>query len=131
MVAGTTGEAARARRGRRGLAAPESGVAAAATASLIWSLFATSRRQRNSGGVRRVSTLVPQRLLLLSALVLTLAAGALSHTAAAHAAGPEVGVTDDRVLLASGPKAAKMVQEWQREGVDTVRIFLLWTRVVP
>jgi hypothetical protein len=74
---------------------------------------------------------VPQRILLLSALLLALAAGALSHTTAARAAGPEVGVSDDRVLLAGGTKAQKMVDEWQRNGVDTVRIYLLWTRVVP
>ena len=74
---------------------------------------------------------MPQRILLLSALLLALAAGALSHTTAARAAGPEIGVSDDRVLLAGGTKAQKMVAEWKANGVDTVRIYLLWTRVVP
>jgi hypothetical protein len=74
---------------------------------------------------------VPHRILLFSALLLALAAGALSHTTAARAAGPEIGVSDDRVLLAGGSKASKMVDEWQRDGVDTVRIYLLWSRVAP
>jgi hypothetical protein len=74
---------------------------------------------------------VPHRILLLSALLLALATGALSHVTAAHAAGPEVGVSDDRVLLAGGTKAKKMVDEWKADGVDTVRIYLLWTRVAP
>ena len=74
---------------------------------------------------------MPQRILLFSALLLALAAGALSHTTPARAAGPEIGVSDDRVLLAGGTKAQKMVEEWKANGVDTVRIYLLWTRVVP
>jgi hypothetical protein len=74
---------------------------------------------------------VPHRILLLSALLLALAAGALSHTTAARAAGPEIGVSDDRVLLAGGSKASKMVDEWKRDGIDTVRIYLLWSRVAP
>jgi hypothetical protein len=74
---------------------------------------------------------VPHRILLLSALLLALAGAALSQTTAARAAGPEIGVSDDRVLLASGDKAQKLVDEWKRNGVDSVRIFMLWTRVAP
>jgi hypothetical protein len=74
---------------------------------------------------------VPQRILLFSALLVAMAGAALSHTTAARASGPEVGVSDDRVLLASGAKADKLVAEWQRNGVDTVRIFLLWNSVAP
>ena len=74
---------------------------------------------------------MPQRFLLLSALLLATAGAALTNTTAARAAGPEVGVSDDHVLLASGKKADKLVAEWQRNGVDTVRIFLLWNTVAP
>lgn len=64
--------------------------------------------------------------LLLSAVV---AGGAL--TAVAHASGPQIGVTDDRILLAGGPKADKAVAEWKADGVDVVRIFALWSRYAP
>ena len=74
---------------------------------------------------------MPQRILLLSTLLLALAAGALAHSAPARATGPEIGIADDRSLLAGGRKAEKMVHEWQRDGVDVVRIFVLWNRVVP
>ena len=55
--------------------------------------------------------------------------GALAHTA--HAAGPLVGVTDDRILLAGGPQADRMVADWKRDGVDVVRIYALWRRFAP
>jgi hypothetical protein len=55
--------------------------------------------------------------------------GVLATTA--HAAGPEVGVADDRVLLAGGPQADQMVAEWKESGVDVVRIFALWRRYAP
>jgi len=74
---------------------------------------------------------VPHRLLLLSALLVAVAGSALSHTTAARAAGHEIGVSDDRVLVTGGSQATKMVAEWKRNGVDTVRIFALWSRVAP
>ena len=49
--------------------------------------------------------------------------------APARAAGPEVGVTDDRVLMAGGAKADRMVAEWRANGVDDVRIFAQSTRI--
>jgi hypothetical protein len=54
---------------------------------------------------------------LLSLLVL------LGVAAPARAAGAEVGVGDDRVLLAGGAKADRAVAEWAADGVDVVRVF--------
>jgi hypothetical protein len=61
-------------------------------------------------------------------LLLAVLAGLLL-AAPARAAGPEVGVADDRVLLAGGPKADRAVGEWRDAGVDVVRIFALWSRI--
>jgi Cellulase (glycosyl hydrolase family 5) len=58
-----------------------------------------------------------------------LTGGVLTH--AAQAAGPEIGVSDDRILIAGGPKADKMVAEWKRDGVDVVRIYAVWKRYAP
>ena len=63
--------------------------------------------------------------MLLAALLL--AAGAAS----AHAAGPEVGVADDRLLLDGGADPDRVVEEWKANGVDVVRIFALWSRIAP
>jgi hypothetical protein len=63
------------------------------------------------------------KLTPLLLVVLLLAA------APARAAGPEVGVADDRVLLAGGPRADRVVGEWRDAGVDVVRIFALWSRI--
>ena len=62
-------------------------------------------------------------MLFLAALVLAVAA------APARAAGPEVGVADDRVLLAGGPAADRAVAEWSANGVDVVRILAQSTRI--
>lgn len=51
--------------------------------------------------------------------------------APAHAAGPELGIADDRLLLAGGPDADKVVLEWQQNGIQTVRIYALWSRIAP
>jgi hypothetical protein len=51
--------------------------------------------------------------------------------APARAAGPELGIADDRVLLAGGADADKAVLEWQQHGVQTVRIYALWSRIAP
>ena len=48
-----------------------------------------------------------------------------------HAAGPELGIADDRVLLAGGADADKPVLEWQEHGIQTVRIYALWSRLAP
>jgi hypothetical protein len=50
---------------------------------------------------------------------------------AARAAGPEIGIADDRVLLPGGPAADRAVAEWSALGVDVVRIFALWSRIAP
>ena len=64
-----------------------------------------------------------KRTLFIAALLLALAA------APARAAGPEVGVADDRVLLAGGAAADRAVAEWRANGVDVVRILVQSTRV--
>jgi hypothetical protein len=61
--------------------------------------------------------------LLLAVMILLVAA------APARAAGPQVGVADDRVLLAGGPEADRVVAEWKANGVEVVRIFAQSTRI--
>src|SRR3954452_2579926 len=62
-------------------------------------------------------------------LTLLLIGFLLAAAPAARAAGPEVGVADDRVLLAGGPRADRAVAEWRADGVDEVRIFAQSTRI--
>jgi hypothetical protein len=62
------------------------------------------------------------RPLLALLFVLVLAAPA-------QAAGPELGLADDRILLAGGPDADAAVAEWQRLGIQQVRIYALWSRI--
>src|SRR3954454_22096319 len=49
--------------------------------------------------------------------------------APARAAGPELGIADDRILLAGGPAADAAVADWVRIGVEQVRILALWSRI--
>src|SRR4051812_2639358 len=53
----------------------------------------------------------------------------LALAAPARAAGPEIGVADDRVLMAGGAEADRVVAEWRANGVEVVRIFAQSTRV--
>jgi hypothetical protein len=62
------------------------------------------------------------RPLLALLLLLVLAAPA-------RAAGPEVGIADDRILLAGGPDADAAVAEWKNLGIEQVRIYALWSRI--
>ena len=56
-------------------------------------------------------------------LLFAVLAALLIFTAApAHAAGPQIGIADDRILLAGGPNADKAVLEWQEHGIQTVRM---------
>jgi hypothetical protein len=68
-----------------------------------------------------------RRLLpgLLTLLILAAAA------APASASSPEIGIADDRVLMPGGETADQAVAEWRELGVDTVRIFALWSRIAP
>jgi hypothetical protein len=69
-----------------------------------------------------------RRLILavpLAAMLLGLGTGS------ARAAGPEVGVTDDRLLLVGGADPDRLVAEWRANGVDVVRIFALWSQIAP
>jgi hypothetical protein len=56
---------------------------------------------------------------------------ALTHAATAHAAGPQLGIADDRILLGGGEPADQAVAEWQKLGVQQVRILALWSRIAP
>ena len=55
----------------------------------------------------------------------------LVPAASAHARAGEIGIADDRVLMPGGPLADRAVAEWSAMGVDTVRIFALWSRIAP
>jgi hypothetical protein len=63
------------------------------------------------------------KLALLVLLALLLAA------APAQAAGPEIGVADDRILFEGGADPDRTVAEWSANGVDVVRLFALWSRI--
>jgi len=70
--------------------------------------------------------------VLRAAAVLLLALAALVGAAApASARSLQVGVDDDGVLLGGGKAANDAVSEWQRLGVDTVRVQVSWARVAP
>src|SRR4051812_13747655 len=64
-------------------------------------------------------------------LTFALLAALLVLAAPAHAAGPVVGIADDRVLLNGGPDADQAVAEWKDLGVEQVRIYALWSRIAP
>ena len=82
---------------------------------------------RNSAPSARVDA--PVARLPLALLVTLLAA--LAAATVARAAGPEVGIADDRVLLAGGLVADEAVAEWHRLGVDVVRIHAVWGAYAP
>ena len=49
------------------------------------------------------------------ALITVLLAALLASAAPARAAGPEVGIADDRVLLNGGQDAERAVAEWREQ----------------
>jgi hypothetical protein len=59
------------------------------------------------------------------------ALAALCHATTAHAAGPQLGIADDRVLLGGGAPAEQAVQEWAKLGVQQVRVTAMWNRIAP
>jgi hypothetical protein len=64
------------------------------------------------------------RLALATLLTLLVVA------APAHAAGsPQLGIADDRILLAGGPEADEAVADWKALGIQQVRIYALWSRI--
>ena len=69
--------------------------------------------------------------LRLALAVLLATALAAAAAPAAHAAGPEVGVADDRLLFEGGADPDRVVAEWRAQGVDIVRMFALWSRIAP
>lgn len=64
-------------------------------------------------------------------LTFALIAALLLFAAPARAAGPEIGIADDRILMAGGPLADQTVAEWAELGVQHVRLLALWSRIVP
>jgi Glycosyl hydrolase family 79 C-terminal beta domain len=71
---------------------------------------------------------MPRSFLGLAAVVVAVLAGAAS----AGARQPlHVGVADDASLFGDPLAAQQTVAEWQREGIDTVRIQLSWARIAP
>src|SRR4051794_14861474 len=64
-------------------------------------------------------------------LTFALLAALLIFAAPARAAGPQLGIADDRVLLNGGPAADQAVAAWSQLGVQTVRIYALWSRIGP
>src|ERR671915_1299840 len=82
------------------------------------------RRSRNSRREEAFSSQMRRLITLLFLLVLLPAAPA-------HAGAGEIGIADDRILMPGGPLADRAVAEWSAMGVDTVRIFALWSRIAP
>src|SRR3954469_10543018 len=56
---------------------------------------------------------------------------ALAHATTAHAAGPQLGIAGDRILLGGGAPAQQAVQEWAKLGVQQVRVTAMWNRIAP
>jgi hypothetical protein len=67
----------------------------------------------------------------LALAVLLAAALAAAGASTARAAGTEIGVADDRLMLEGGGDADSVVAEWRDQGVDVVRIFALWSKIAP
>ncbi len=64
-------------------------------------------------------------------LVTFLTLALLAHAAPARAAGPQLGIADDRILLAGGAPADAAVARWSALGIGQVRILVVWSRVAP
>jgi hypothetical protein len=64
-------------------------------------------------------------------LTLAVLAALLVFACPARAAGPEIGIADDRALLYGGPDADAAIKEFQELGIETVRIYALWSRIAP
>jgi hypothetical protein len=65
----------------------------------------------------------------LAPLLITLFVLVPAH--AASAKKTEVGIADDRILLAGGTRADQAVAQWKKLGVDNVRIFAQWGKIAP
>src|SRR4051812_17544448 len=64
-------------------------------------------------------------------LTLAVLAALLFFASPARAASPQVGIADDRILLNGGADADAAVKEWSDLGIQTVRIYALWSRIAP
>jgi len=64
-------------------------------------------------------------------LTLAVLTALLFFASPARAAGPQIGIADDRVLLNGGAEADAAIKEWTELGVQTVRIYALWSRIAP
>jgi hypothetical protein len=64
-------------------------------------------------------------------LPLLAALAALSHASAAQAAGPQLGIADDRILFDGGAPAIEAVQQWKSLGIQQVRLDAMWKQIAP
>src|SRR4051812_4271951 len=64
-------------------------------------------------------------------LTFAVLAALLLFAVPARAAGPEIGIADDRILLSDGVEADRAVEDWADLGIQTVRIYALWSRIAP
>src|SRR5215207_2886779 len=55
----------------------------------------------------------------------------LAFAAPATAAGPQVGIADDRIMLNGGAEADKAIAEWKKLGIEDVRILAYWNLIAP
>src|SRR3954453_12667134 len=67
----------------------------------------------------------------LSPLLLLTLLATLSLAHSARAAGPALGIADDRILLGGGPDADKAVADWKALGIQQVRIYARWSQIAP
>ena len=74
-----------------------------------------------------MAAVAQRRFTLLALVVALLALGA----APAHARFLQVGISDDAIMLNGGQPAADAVAAWKKLGIDTVRIQVGWSRMVP
>jgi hypothetical protein len=59
-----------------------------------------------------------------------LAAGTLAGPAHASA-GAQVGIADDRIMFGDPVKAASVVQQWKKIGIQTARLHARWVAIAP
>ncbi len=72
-----------------------------------------------------------RRLVAAAARALVALAAVPAAASAADGVRPEVGMEDERLLLAGGPRAVEAVAEWRTLGVEVVRIHARWNVAAP
>ncbi len=72
-----------------------------------------------------------RRLASVAASALVALAAGTAPASAADGVRPEVGMEDERLLLAGGPQAVDAVAEWRTLGVEVVRVHARWNAAAP